>query len=76
MHLIGSWLPPVFALVLLMACRHAGELTLRSGIILTTWYVVGLWLQLFGKPPWGGVIGLVLLVILAIYLIIKLKTGY
>ena len=76
MLFVGTWLPPVVALVLLMACRHAGELTPRSGIILATWYVVGLYLQLFGKPPWGGVIGLVLLVVLAIYLSIKLRTGY
>ena len=76
MHLVVTWLPAIFAVVLLMACRHAGELTLRSGVVLTVWYVVGLYLQLFGGTPWSGVLGLVLLVVLAIYLSITLKTGY
>ena len=73
--MLVGFLPALVAVVLLIACRHAGELSLRSGIVAWALYLVGFSLQLFGGSPGRSVTGLVLLVALSIYLILKLKAG-
>ena len=69
------YIPAIAALFLWIACRHAGELTAKSGTILAIWYIAGLYLQLLGGSPMKSVGGLVLLSILGVYLSLKLKAG-
>jgi hypothetical protein len=68
-------LPALVGIVMLLMARRLGELSLKSGLILGTWYVVGFYLQYFGRGVTRSTIGLVLLVVLAVCLCIKLGIG-
>jgi hypothetical protein len=68
-------LPALVAILLLLAARRMGELSLKSGLILGSWYAVGFFLQYFGRSTTTWVIGLVMLAALAVYLAIRLRIG-
>ena len=68
-------LPALVGILALLSARRMGELSLKSGLILGTWYVVGFYLQYFGRSVVSSTVGLVLLVVLAVFLCIKLGIG-
>jgi hypothetical protein len=68
-------LPALVGIIALLSARRMGELSLKSGVILGSWYVLGFYLQYFGRPPLWSTVGLVSLAVLAVFLCIKLGIG-
>ena len=68
-------LPALVGILALLAARRMGELSWKSGLFLGVWYVIGFYLQYFGRSPNKSTTGLVLLTVLAVFLCIKLGIG-
>ena len=68
-------LPALVGILTLLAARRMGELSPTSGVIFGSWYVVGFYLQYFGRSVNSSTVGLVLLTLLAVFLCIKLGIG-
>jgi hypothetical protein len=71
-----SWFAAIISAVTLGILWTSGELGLKAGVALWTWFLVALYLQMFGASTMIAAIGLSLQTILAAYLSIRLKLSY
>jgi hypothetical protein len=71
-----SWLAAITSAVIIGILWTTGELRLRAGACLCIWFLVALYLQMFGASAMVAAIGLALQTILAAYLSIRLKLSY
>ena len=73
-YLLIFWIPAIASLLLLLTARRTGLLTRLGALV--AWYLVALVLQVIGQifsPAWT--VGLVLQVLLALYILIRLKVA-
>lgn len=71
-YLLIFWIPAIASLLMLLSVRRTGLFTRFGALVL--WYFVALVLQVIGQtfsPAWTA--GLVLQVLLALYIVIRLK---
>ena len=71
-----SWLAAITSAVTMALLWTSGELGPRAGIALCSWFLVALYLQIFGASVMVAAIGLSLQTILAAYLSIRLTLSY
>jgi len=71
-----SWLAALTSVVTMGLLWTSGELGPRAGAALCAWFLVALYLQIFGASVMVAAIGLSLQTILAAYLSIRLKLSY
>jgi hypothetical protein len=68
-----SWLAAITSLVTMVILWATGEFGLTTGAVVCIWFLVALYLQMFGASAIVAAIGLSLQTILAAYLSIRLK---
>lgn len=71
-----SWLAALTSAVTMGILWTSGELGPRAGAVLGAWFLVALYLQIFGASVLIAATGLALQTILAAYLSIRLKLSY
>lgn len=71
-----SWLAAITSAVTMGLLWTSGELRPRASVAICTWFLVALYLQIFGASALIAAIGLSLQTILAAYLSIRLKLSY
>jgi hypothetical protein len=71
-----SWLAAITSAVTMGLLWTSGELGPRAGIALCAWFLLALYLQIFGATMMVAAIGLTLQTLLAVYLSIRLKLSY
>jgi hypothetical protein len=69
-------LPAIVGILLLLVARREGEVSMKGGLLLGSWYALGFFFQYFGRSPTSSVVGLVMLTALAVFLGIKLRIGF
>jgi hypothetical protein len=71
-----SWLAAITSAVTMGLLWTSGELGPRAGAALCAWFLLALYLQIFGASMLVAAIGLTLQTVLAVYLSIRLKLSY
>lgn len=71
-----SWLAAITSLVTIVILWATSALGARTGAALCAWFLLALYLQVFGASMIVAAIGLGLQTVLAIYLSIRLKLSY
>ena len=71
-----SWLAAITSAVTMGILWTTGDLGWRAGVALCAWFLLALYLQIFGASMIVAAIGLSLQTILAAYLSIRLKLSY
>lgn len=71
-----SWLAAITSVVTMGILWASGEFGPRVGAALCIWFLVALYLQMFGASMLVAAIGFALQTILAVYLSIRLKLSY
>jgi len=68
-------LPAIVGVFLLLVARRESPMSPRVEVLLILWYVLGFYLQFFGRSPTRTATGLVMLSGLAVYLALRLGIG-
>jgi hypothetical protein len=71
-----SWLAAITSAVTMGILWTSGDLGSRAAAIVCAWFLVALYLQIFGASAMVAAIGLALQTLLAAYLSIRLKLSY
>ena len=66
-----GYLAILTSIVMLALLAAIGEVSLRSGVVLTVWLLTAGYAQFFGASMMVGAVGLVLQTLLALYLTVR-----